>query len=101
MAALDSELMTLVNAVHQLGSSIAIIGSATDVRSLLSIVRQLYRGNVAHSVPGLRPPIPMYHPFPLNIPHTTDVALVLGELAIALDVFGQVSRAVHWSSIET
>lgn len=91
MAALDSELLTLVNAVPQLGSSVAIIGSATEVRSRLSILRQLYRGNVAHTVRCLRPPVPMYHPFHFSIPSTTEIPVVLGKLALSLKRFGQVS----------
>lgn len=93
MAAFDSELMALVNAVHQLGSSAAIIVSATEVRSILSVLRQIYRGNVATGVNGLRPPLPMYHAFPLSIPSTTEVPVVLGDLAVALNVLGQASDA--------
>lgn len=90
MATVDSELMTLVNAVHQLGSSAAIIDSATEIRSLLSVLRQVYRGNVADFTGGLRPPIPMYHPFPFSIPDDTQLHVVLADLSAALSLFAQV-----------
>lgn len=91
MAAFDSGLMALVNAVHQLGSSVAIIGSASETRSLLSILRQLYRGNVNYSVPNLRPPLPMYHPFPFHLHDDTQIQGVLVNLSTTIQHLGQVS----------
>lgn len=93
--------MALVNAVHQLGSSVAIIGSATEIRSLLSLLRQLYRGNIAHGVRGLRPPIPLYHAFPIDISDDTELHVVLGDLATALGVFSEVSSVVYWGRLQS
>lgn len=90
MTAFDLELMALINEVHQLGSSAAIIGSATETRSLLSILRQLYRGNVNYSVPNLRPPLPMYHPFPFHLPDDIEIQSALVSLSMTIHHLGQV-----------
>lgn len=92
LAAFDTESMVLVNAVHQLGSCNPIIDSATEMRSTLAILRQLYRGNIAHAgVEYLQPPLPMYHPFPHDIPGTTMFHVILVRLADSMDQFGKVS----------
>ena len=91
MAAFDSELMALVNAVHQLGSSAAVIGRATETRFLLSILRQLYRDSLAIiCVDELRPPLAMYHSFRFEKPPETRFHVVLADLGSTIDHLAQV-----------
>lgn len=102
MAAFDGEAMALINAIHQLGSSNAIIDSATEMRSMLTILRQIYRGNVTHAgFDDLQPPLPMYHPWPYDIPRATQLHNIMERLADSMDQFGEVcpSRLSFFAAI--
>ena len=84
--------MTLINTVHQLGSSNAVVNTATEIRSVLSMLRQMYRANIGQAgIELLHPPLPMYHAWPHDIPRTMEFPVVIARLANAMDGLGQVS----------
>lgn len=90
------EMMAVINSVHQLGSSLAIVQAATKVRLLLTVIRHHYRHFLEERLGNtivLPPPLRMYRSHPISVPkryaHFLHVAVA--DLAQNIDDLENVS----------